>query len=68
MLLCVRVIYFHITRVRGSGLFLYTVKSCMFLYCRQMVATDTETHLEEGEVVLVAESPCTTRQDSLMAS
>ena len=32
------------------------------------MAMDTETHLEEAEVVLVAESPCTTREDSLMAS
>ena len=29
---------------------------------------DTETHPEEEEEVLVAESPCTTREDSLMAS
>lgn len=32
------------------------------------MAMDTETPLEEEEVELVEELPCTTREDSLMAS
>ena len=47
----------------------YTVMHfCLFFKSRRMVAVDIETSTEEGVVALVAESPCTTREGSLMAS